>query len=158
MSDWVQVPGASEAEDVNCCTVVYQPAGPAAEADPHQRHQCSIDDLKKRAQQILSSSTPSPVSTAPQEGSPNQSPAQTNNPSDGKHKVKRTSAACVSDSSPKRQKTEGVLRDADLNTLAASQDSTEAMQTAGACHQDADNDAEAHLSATQLTMVTRSFT
>ncbi|BDA48139.1 probable DNA endonuclease RBBP8 at C-terminar half [Coccomyxa sp. Obi] len=148
----------SQPDDANCCTVVYQPAGPAAEAEPDQRQQCSTADPRtdeKSAEQILGSSTPSPASSAPQEGSPEQSPAQTSKPSDGQHKVKRTNAACRPEISPKRQKTEGVLRDADLNTLVASQDSTEAMQTASACPRDTDNNAEAHLSATQLTMVTR---
>lgn len=150
---------ASQPDDVNCCTVVYRPAGTVAEAKRGQRQPCSIGDPKteeKSAGQLLGSRTPLPASSVPQERSPEQHSAQTSNPSDGKHKVKRTNAASKAESSPKRQKTEDVLRDADLNTLAASQDSTKAIQTAGACPRDADNDAEAHLSVTQLTMVTRS--
>ncbi|CAL8462867.1 g2401 [Coccomyxa elongata] len=149
---------ASQPDDVNCCTVVYRPAGTVAEATPDQRQQCSIADPRteeKSAVQFLGSSTPLPASSVPQQRSPEQHSAQTSNPSDGKHKVKRTNAASRPESSPKRQKIDGILRDADLNTLVASQDSTDAIQTAGACPRDADNDAEAHLSATQLTMVTR---
>lgn len=155
----VQESEASQPDDANCCTVVYQPAGPAAEAEHNQRQHCSIADPgteEKSAGQIPGSSTPSSANSAPQEGLPEQNPMQTSKQTNELHMAKRINAACRPESSPKRQKTEGVLQNADLNTLVASQDSTEAMQTAGACPRDADNDAEANLSATQLTMVTRS--
>ena len=153
-------------DDVKCCTVVYKSAGPAEEikADPQQSFSTPAPGRDAiHARQNAEDNAPSPATPASPQRDVQQPPAQSSEQSDGQQKPKRGVAMCgetrescgAGGSLPKRQRTEGVLQDADLNTLVASQDSTEAQQTAAVCPSDNDEAAEAFLSVTQLTMDTR---
>lgn len=139
------------------CTAVYRAAHAEAQRDPKPGRPCSTA-APENLTEAAGDAAPSAACPPPLQ----QEVCQSSELHSGLQKAKRAMPACKTASGPcspsgsgtKRQRTTGVLRDADINTIA-SQDSTEAMQTLGTSSPNENERAEAVISATQLTVDTR---